>query len=129
VRCSYDPATRGGDAPDGRKVKGTIHWLSAAHAHPAQVRLFDVLFSREDPLDVPEGADYLSSLNPRSLELVPGAWIEPALAGAAPGTQVQFERIGYFCADPDSTPGRPVWNRTVTLRDSWAKIAGRKPVG
>ena len=129
VRCSYDPATRGGDAPDGRKVKGTIHWLSAAHAQPAEVRLYDVLFSRADPLDVPEGGDYLSSLNPRSLEVVPGAWVEPALAGAAPGTQVQFERIGYFCADADSTPDAPVWNRTVTLRDSWAKIAARKPVG
>jgi glutaminyl-tRNA synthetase len=129
VRCSYDPATRGGDAPDGRKVKGTIHWLSAAHAHPAEVRLYDTLFTRADPLDVPEGADFLDSLNPRSLERVPGAWVEPALAGAAPGTQVQFERIGYFCADTDSTPDAPVWNRTVTLRDSWAKIAGRKAVG
>jgi glutaminyl-tRNA synthetase len=129
VRCSYDPATRGGFASDGRKVKGTIHWLSAAHAHPAEVRLYDTLFTRADPLDVAEGEDYLGSLNPRSLEVVPSAWVEPALAAAAPGTQVQFERIGYFCADADSTPDAPVWNRTVTLRDSWAKIAGKKPVG
>jgi len=129
VRCRYDPATRGGDAPDGRKVKGTIHWLSAAHAHPTQVRLYDTLFTRADPLDVPEGTDFLDSLNPRSLEVVPGAWVEPALAAAAPGTQVQFERIGYFCADAESTPDAPVWNRTVTLRDSWAKIAGKRPVG
>ena len=128
VRCSYDPATRGGDAPDGRKVKGTIHWLSAAHAHPAEVRLYDTLFTRADPLDVPEGTDFLESLNPRSLERVPGAWVEPALAGAAAGTQVQFERIGYFCADAESTPDVPVWNRTVTLRDSWAKIAGKQTV-
>jgi glutaminyl-tRNA synthetase len=129
VRCTYDPATRGGDAPDGRKVRGTIHWLSAEHAVPAEVRLYDVLFSLPDPMDVPEGTDYLASLNPRSLEALTGAFVEPALASAAPGESVQFERIGYFCADPDSKPGRPVWNRTVTLRDSWAKIAGKKPVG
>jgi glutaminyl-tRNA synthetase len=129
VRCSYDPATRGGDAPDGRKVKGTLHWLSAEHAQRAEVRLYDTLFTRANPLDVPEGMDFLDSLNPASLLVLPGAWVEPALAGAAPGTQVQFERIGYFCADADSTPDAPVWNRTVTLRDSWAKIAGRKPVG
>jgi len=129
VRCTYDPATRGGDAPDGRKVRGTLHWLSAAHAHPAEVRLYDVLFQREDPLDVPEGTDYLASLNPRSLEVLRGAWVEPALAEAAPGTRVQFERLGYFCADPDARPGRPVWNRTVGLRDSWAKIARKNPPG
>jgi glutaminyl-tRNA synthetase len=128
VRCRYDPATRGGDAPDGRKVKGTIHWLSAAHAHAAEVRLYDTLFTQADPLDVPEGGDYLSSLNPRSLEVVRGAFVEPVLASAPPGTSVQFERIGYFCADADGTPNAPVWNRTVTLRDSWAKIAGKKPV-
>ncbi len=129
VRCRYDPATRGGDAPDGRKVKGTLHWLSAAHAHPAEVRLYDTLFTQADPLDVPEGGDYLDSLNPRSLSVVRTAFVEPVLAAAPPGTRVQFERIGYFCADADSTPERPVWNRTVTLRDSWAKIASRKPVG
>jgi glutaminyl-tRNA synthetase len=129
VRCSYDPATRGGDAPDGRKVRGTIHWLSAAHAHPAEVRLYETLFTRPDPMDAPEGADWLEGLNPRSLEVLRGAFVEPALASARPGERVQFERIGYFCLDPDSRPGAPVWNRTVTLRDTWAKIAGKRPVG
>jgi len=129
VRCTYDPATRGGDAPDGRKVRGTIHWLSAEHAEPAEVRLYDVLFSLANPMDVPEGVDYLASLNPRSLEALRGAFLEPALASAQPGESVQFERIGYFCLDPDSKPGARVWNRTVTLRDSWAKIASKKPVG
>jgi glutaminyl-tRNA synthetase len=128
VRCRYDPATRGGFASDGRKVRGTIHWVSAAHAEPAEVRLYDVLFSVENPMDAPEGADYLASLNPRSLEVVRGAWLEPSLAGAAPGTRVQFERLGYFCADPDTRSEAPVWNRTVTLRDSWAKIARKNPV-
>ena len=129
VRCVYDPATRGGDAPDGRKVRGTIHWLSAAHAELAEIRLYDTLFTLADPMAVPEGTDYLASLNPRSLEVLRGAWVEPSLAGARPGERVQFERVGYFCLDPDSTPGAPVWNRTVTLRDSWAKIASKKPVG
>jgi glutaminyl-tRNA synthetase len=129
VRCVYDPATRGGDAPDGRKVRGTVHWLSAAHAEPAEIRLYDTLFTLADPMAVPEGTDYLASLNPRSLEVLRGAWVEPSLAGARPGERVQFERVGYFCLDPDSTPGAPVWNRTVTLRDSWAKIASKKPVG
>jgi len=129
VRLRYDPATRGGDAPDGRKVRGTIHWLSAAHAELAEIRLYDTLFTLADPMAVPEGTDYLASLNPRSLEVLRGAWVEPSLAGARPGERVQFERVGYFCLDPDSTPGAPVWNRTVTLRDSWAKIASKKPVG
>jgi glutaminyl-tRNA synthetase len=129
VRCRYDPATRGGDAPDGRKVRGTLHWLSAAHALPAEVRLYDVLFSAANPMDVPDGTDYLASLNPRSLEVLRGAFVEPALAAAQPGERVQFERLGYFCMDPDSRPEQPVWNRTVTLRDSWAKIARKKPVG
>ena len=129
VRCVYDPATRGGDAPDGRKVRGTIHWLSAAHAELAEIRLYDTLFTLADPMAVPEGTDYLASLNPRSLQVLRGAWVEPSLAGARPGERVQFERVGYFCLDPDSTPGAPVWNRTVTLRDSWAKIASKKPVG
>jgi glutaminyl-tRNA synthetase len=129
VRCRYDPATRGGDAPDGRKVKGTLHWLSAAHAEPAEVRLYETLFSVADPMDVPEGTDYLASLNPRSLEVLRGAFVEPALAAAPAGTRVQFERIGYFCADPDARPGSTVWNRTVTLRDSWAKIAAKSRVG
>src|SRR5262245_10620731 len=108
VRCCYDPATRGGDSPDGRKVKGTIHWLSAAHAQPAEVRLYDTLFTQADPMDVPEGQDYLATLNPRSLERVTGAFVEPALAAAPAGTRVQFERIGYFCADPDGAPDAPV---------------------
>jgi len=129
VRCTYDPATRGGDAPDGRKVRGTIHWLSEAHAQSAEVRLYETLFTLANPMDVPEGTDYLASLNPRSLEALRGAFIEPSLAAAQPGERVQFERIGYFCLDPDSKPGAPVWNRTVTLRDSWAKIAAKKPVG
>jgi glutaminyl-tRNA synthetase len=122
LRCSYDPATRGGSAPDGRKVKGTLHWVSAPHAVQAEARLYDVLFGREDPSDVGPGEDVLSGLNPRSLERVT-AWVEPGLAGAAPGSRFQFERLGYFCVDPDSTPERPVFNRTVTLRDTWAKIA------
>ena len=121
LRCRYDPATRGGDAPDGRKVKGTLHWVSAPHALEAEVRLYGPLFSVEDPLDVPEGADFKAHLAPDSLEAVADARLEPALGEAGPGSAVQFERLGYFAADPDSKPGRPVWNRTVTLRDSWAK--------
>ena len=128
VRCTYDPATRGGSAPDGRKVKGTIHWLSAEHATPAEVRLYDVLFEAADPMDVPEGSDALAGVSPRSLETLTGAWVEPALADPTPGERVQFERLGYFCADPDSRPTRPVWNRTVTLRDSWSKIAAKQSV-
>ena len=125
LRCSYDPATRGGQAPDGRKVKGTLHWVSAAHALEAEVRLYEVLFSKEDPNEVEEGKDLLSNLNPHSLEVVT-AWVEPSLAGAPPGSRYQFERLGYFCVDPDSTGStgqRLVLNRTVTLRDTWAKIA------
>jgi glutaminyl-tRNA synthetase len=120
LHCSYDPATRGGDAPDGRKVKATLHWVSAAHAVPAEVRLYDRLFTVENP-----GAekDYRSALNPRSLEVLSGCRLEPSLAAAAPGSGYQFERQGYFCADRvDSRPGRPVFNRTVALRDAWAKI-------
>jgi glutaminyl-tRNA synthetase len=123
LRCAYDPATRGGDAPDGRKVKATLHWVSAAHAVDAEVRLYDRLFTAEHP-----GAgdtDFLTQLNPQSLEVVRGAKVEPSLGRASPGDRFQFERLGYFCADPDSTPGRPVFNRTVTLKDSWAKIAGK----
>ena len=123
LRCQYDPATRGGDAPDGRKVKGTLHWVSAAHAIDAEVRLYETLFTREDPLDVPEGEDFRASLNPDSLTRLQGCKLEPSLAGSPPERAVQFERLGYFCADPDGTPGAPVWNRTVTLRDTWAKIA------
>jgi len=119
LRCTYDPATRGGDAPDGRKVKATLHWVSAAHAVDAEVRLYDRLFNVEEPGKV---EDYRSVLNPSSLEVVPHAKVEPSAATAPPGTRFQFERIGYFSVDPDSTPDRPVFNRTVTLKDTWAKI-------
>jgi len=125
LRCRYDPATRGGDAPDGRKVRGTLHWVSARHAVRAEVRLYETLFSREDPSDAPEGEDLEAGLNPASLQVVPDAQVEPSLAGATPGSRFQFERLGYFCADPDGREGRPVFNRTVTLRDSWAKLARR----
>jgi len=122
LRCTYDPATRGGDAPDGRKVKATIHWVSAPHAVDAEVRLYDHLFTKEDPDDVPEGQDFRANLNPHSLEVLTGCKVEPCLADAPAGSRYQFERLGYFCVDPDSTAGRPVFNRTVTLRDTWAKI-------
>jgi glutaminyl-tRNA synthetase len=119
LRCTYDPATRGGDAPDGRKVKATLHWVSASHAVGAEVRLYDRLFNVEEP-----GAerDYRDDLNPSSLEIVGDARVEPSIANAPAGTRVQFERLGYFCVDPDTAAGRPVFNRTVTLKDSWAKI-------
>ncbi len=122
VRCTYDPATRGGDAPDGRKVKGTLHWVSAEHAVNAEVRLYDHLFSKPDPDDVPEGQDYRANLNPHSLIVVKDAKLEPSLAGVAVGSRFQFERLGYFCLDKDSSPDRLVFNRTATLRDTWAKI-------
>ncbi|MHC4982212.1 MAG: glutamine--tRNA ligase/YqeY domain fusion protein [Planctomycetota bacterium] len=126
VHCTYDPATRGGDAPDGRKVKSTLHWISAAHALPAEVRLYDHLFTKEDPTDVPEGEDWKSSVNPNSLEVLTDCLVEPSLAGAEPGYRCQFERLGYFCVDPDSTAERLVFNRTVTLKDTWAKIKQRQ---
>jgi len=122
VHCTYDPATRGGDSPDGRKVKGTIHWVSVAHALRAEARLYDHLFVKPDPDDVAEGKDWKSNLNPDSLEIVNPCWVEPSLQNAQPGHRFQFERLGYFCVDPDSAPGRLVFNRTVTLKDSWAKI-------
>jgi glutaminyl-tRNA synthetase len=122
VRCSYDLATRGGDAPDNRKVKGTIHWLSAAHALPIEARLYDHLFPVERPMDVAAGVDWVTTVNPASLEKVSGAYAEPSLASAKPGDRLQFERLGYFCCDTDSKPGSLVFNRTVSLRDSWAKI-------
>jgi glutaminyl-tRNA synthetase len=124
LRCTYDPATRGGDAPDGRKVKGTIHWVSARHALPAEVRLYEPLFTDPDPL-AHDGRDFTEFLNPASLETIREAYVEPSLAGAPPGSRFQFERIGYFCVDPDSRPGRLILNRTVTLRDSWAKLVQR----
>ncbi len=122
VHCSYDPATKGGDAPDNRKVKGTIHWVCADGAVPLEARLYDNLFAAERPMDLPAGGSFLDNLSPSSLETVSGAFGEPALAGIQPGQTVQFERLGYFCADPDSNQGKPLFNRTVTLRDSWAKI-------
>jgi glutaminyl-tRNA synthetase len=122
LRCTYDPATRGGNAPDGRKVKGTIHWVAADHAVMVEVRLYDHLFSKPDPDEVPEGGDYKDNLNRNSLEVLPACPVERSLAAAAPLSRYQFERLGYFCVDPDSTPGRLVFNRTVTLVDTWAKI-------
>ncbi|MCI0639215.1 MAG: glutamine--tRNA ligase/YqeY domain fusion protein [Gemmataceae bacterium] len=122
LRCTYDPATKGGNAPDGRKVKGTIHWVSIPHALEAEVRLYDHLFNQPYPEDVPEGKSFLDNLNPKSLEVVRG-FLEPNLKNAAPGSRYQFERLGYFCADSkDSQTGKPVFNRSVTLADTWAKI-------
>ena len=121
VHCTYDPATRGGNTPDGRKVKGTIHWVSAAHALPIEARLYDHLFTKANPYDVPEGQDFIINMNPNSLERI-NAFVEPSLKGAAPGSRYQFERLGYFCVDPDSTPEKLVFNRTVPLVDTWAKI-------
>jgi glutaminyl-tRNA synthetase len=122
LRCTYDPATRGGNAPDGRKVKSTIHWASAAHALTAEVRLYENLFSNPNPGEEAEGRDFTANLNPDSLVVLPECKIEPALRTAAPGDRFQFERLGYFCVDPDSAAERLVINRTVTLRDTWAKI-------
>jgi len=122
VHCTYDPATRGGNAPDGRKVKSTIHWVSAAHAIDAEVRLYDKLFTVEDPNQVEEGQDFTANLNPNSLEVIPRAKLEPSLANAPIEGRYQFERLGYFCVDPDSKPGHPVFNRTVALKDTWAKV-------
>ena len=122
VRCTYDPETRGGDAPDGRRVKGTLHWVSARHAVAAEARLYDILFSVEDPMAVPEGGDVTDNLNPDSIEVVDAAWLEPSVAALDPGTTLQLERLGYFALDPDGSPERPVLNRTVTLRDTWAKL-------
>ena len=124
LRCTYDPATRGGNAPDGRRVQGTIHWVSAQHAIPAEVRLFDRLFSVPDPNDVPEGQDWRQHINPESLRTVE-AMLEPSLADAKVGERFQFERMGYFCVDPDTTANRMVINRVATLKDTWAKISGK----
>jgi glutaminyl-tRNA synthetase len=121
LRCTYDPQTRGGDAPDGRKVKSTLHWVAAPTAVPAEIRLYDHLFVKPDPDDVEPGQNYLANLNPDALRVVSGV-VEPGVAAAAPGTRYQFERLGYFCVDTDSAPGAPVFNRTVTLRDTWSKI-------
>ena len=125
LHCTYDPATRGGDSPDGRKVQGTIHWVSAKHAIDCELRLYDRLFSQPNPDDVPEGQDFLSVLNPDSLVIIPHAKIEPSVAKDPRESRYQFERTGYFIADPDSTPEQMVFNRTVTLRDGWAKIQAK----
>jgi len=116
--CSYDPATRGGNAPDGRKVQATLHWVAAAHAIPAEIRLYNSLFNRAEP---DTGSDFIAELNPMSLETLTESRVEPALSAAAPGEPVQFERQGYFCLDPLSAPDRLIFNRTVGLRDSWTK--------
>jgi glutaminyl-tRNA synthetase len=122
VHCTYDPATRGGNTPDGRKVKSTIHWVSAAHAVDTEVRIYETLFTKEDPSDVPEGQEFTVNLNPNSLEVVTDCKLEPSMANVEAGSRCQFERLGYFCADPDSKPGKPVFNRTVALKDTWAKV-------
>jgi glutaminyl-tRNA synthetase len=121
IRCTYDPATRGGAAADGRAVRGTIHWVSAAHAVDAEVRLYDRLFVRENPLEDPD-VDFLTLINPESLQVLRGCKLEPGLAGALAGSRYQLERNGYFCVDSDTKPGKLVLNRTVSLRDTWAKI-------
>jgi glutaminyl-tRNA synthetase len=122
VHCTYDPASRGGNSPDGRKVKSTIHWVSAAHAVDAEVRIYETLFSKENPDDVEPGQDFTANLNPNSLEVIRQAKLEPSLATAPVGGRYQFERLGYFCVDPDSKPGKPVFDRTVALKDTWAKV-------
>jgi glutaminyl-tRNA synthetase len=119
VHCTYDPATRGGDSPDGRKVKSTIHWVSAQHAKEAEVRMYDRLFSKENPEEGEEG--FLACLNPNSLEVFKG-YVEPSLAEVEVGSRYQFERLGYFCVDKDSMSDKPVFNLTVNLKDTWAKI-------
>ncbi len=131
VHCTYDPTTRGGNAPDGRKVKSTIHWVSAAHAIDAEVRVYETLFSKENPDEVDEGGDFTENLNPLSLEVIANAKLEPSLAKAPVGGRYQFERLGYFCVDPDSVdqdskPGKRVFNRTVALKDTWAKLEKKK---
>jgi glutaminyl-tRNA synthetase len=126
LRCTYDPETRGGQAPDGRKVKGTIHWVSAEHAVEAEVRLYDHLFQTQDPSDTEEGQSYLDNLNPHSLEVLKGCKLESSLAEAQPGERFQFERVGYFYVDTKESSGsKPVFNRSVTLRDTWAKMQKR----
>ncbi len=122
VHCTYDPATRGGNAPDGRKVKSTIHWVSAAHAIDAEVRIYDKLFTKEDPSEVEEGQEFTANLTPSSLEVIAEAKLEPSLANAPVEGRYQFERLGYFCVDLDSRPGRLVFNRTVALKDAWARV-------
>jgi len=129
LRCTYDAETKSGSSQSKRKVKATIHWVSATHALPAEVRLYDHLFTREDPDDVPDGSDWLANVNPKSLERLTDCRVEPFLGDAKPGERFQFERLGYFCVDGiDSSPNALVFNRTATLRDPWAKVerAGKK---
>jgi glutaminyl-tRNA synthetase len=134
VHCTYDPASRGGNSPDGRKVKSTMHWVSAAHAISAEIRLYDKLFSKADPYDLEEGPeghpsrDVLDNLNPNSVEILLGVKLEPSLAHAKLADRFQFERVGYFCLDPDSAPGNLVFNRTLPLKDSWARIEKKSPL-
>jgi len=128
IHCTYDPATKGGDSPDGRKVKATLHWVSTKHALPCQVRLYDHLFAKENPDDVPEGADWKTNLNPNSLEVLPECWVEPSLKNAPVGSRYQFERLGYFCVDSkEASQTHLIFNRTVSLKDTWAKIAKKNP--
>jgi len=129
LHCTYDPETRGGDSPDGRKVKATLHWVSAAHAAGAEIRLYDHLFTKENPSDVGEDEDWLDGVNPESIEVLDSCLVEPSLAGATAGTRVQFERQGYFCVDPDSSEDKLVFNRTLSLRDTWAKIQKQQKSG
>jgi glutaminyl-tRNA synthetase len=126
LHCTYDPATRGGNAPDGRRVKATIHWVSAAHAVNAEVRIYENMFTRENPGETEEGKDFTDYINPASLEILSECKLEPALKDAPAGERYQFERLGYFCVDPDSAPAKPVFNRTVALRDTWARIEKRE---
>jgi glutaminyl-tRNA synthetase len=132
VHCTYDPSTRGGNAPDGRKVKSTIHWVSAAHAIDAEVRLYDKLFLVENPDRTAEGQEFTENLNPNSLEIISGAKLEPSLSSAVSEDRYQFERLGYFCVDPESRSGKLVFNRTLALKDTWAKVEKKgesKPKG
>jgi glutaminyl-tRNA synthetase len=122
VHCTYDPASRGGNSPDGRKVKSTIHWVSATKAIAAEIRIYERLFTKSDPGNLEEGESFLDNLNPNSLEIVSDAKLEPSLASAQAGDRYQFERVGYFCVDLDSKPGKLVFNRTLPLKDSWARI-------
>jgi len=122
LHCTYDPATRGGDSPDGRKVKATLHWVSAKHALEAEVRIYDYLLKAPGSEEAKDDSDFKSNINPNSLEVLASCFVEPELAEAKQGSRYQFERLGYFCVDPDSSGQRPVFNRTVSLRDTWAKI-------
>jgi glutaminyl-tRNA synthetase len=129
VRCTYDPSTQGGNAPDNRKVKATIHWVSAAHSISVQTRLYDHLFGSETPQVVPEGVDWKDTINPASLEVVSGARAEPGLARSTAGSRFQFERLGYFVVDPDSAAGALVFNRIVSLKDAWARLEKKSGAG